>query len=145
MPLAAKAASPASAAGAASASSCYSFVNWTDESSNVVSTTACYSFTAVTNRALVATFVPLTYTVGTSSSPADGGSTSGGGTVACGSNVTVCASANLCCSFVNWIDESSNVVSTAACYSFTATPTATWWLTSPPDQPGHRQSLPGCF
>lgn len=105
----------------ATANACYSFLNWTDPGSNEVSTTACYSFTATTNRNLVANFAPLTYTIGTSSSPASSGSTSGGGTVACGSNVTVCATANPCCSFVNWIDESSNVVSMTACYSFTAT------------------------
>ncbi len=104
----------------ASPNACYSFVNWIDQNSNVVSTSACYLFTAVTNETLVANFTPITYAVPTSSSPAGGGSTSGGGMVACGSSVTVCATANPCYSFVNWIDQNSNVVSTSACYTFTA-------------------------
>ena len=105
----------------ATASPCFGFVSWSDESSNVVSTEACFSFTASASRALVANFAPLaSYTINTSSLPPDGGSTSGGGAVACGSNVTVCATANPCYGFVNWTDDSSNVVSTAACYSFAA-------------------------
>jgi hypothetical protein len=104
----------------ATTNACYGFVNWTDQNSNVVSTTACYSFTASTNLNLVADFAPTTYTINTSSSPTGGGSTSGGGTVNCGSNVTVCATTNACYGFVNWTDQNSNVVSTTACYSFTA-------------------------
>jgi hypothetical protein len=104
----------------ATPNSCYSFVNWTDPGSNVVSTSACYNFTAVSNRTLVANFAPISYVIGTSSSPTNGGSISGGGTVACQSNVTVCATPNSCYSFVNWTDPGSNVVSTSACYNFTA-------------------------
>ncbi len=40
----------------ATANSCYSFVNWTDQNSNVVSTSACYTFSLVTNETLVAIF-----------------------------------------------------------------------------------------
>jgi hypothetical protein len=88
----------------------------------VFSTTACYSFAASSNRTLIANFAPLTYTIGTSSSPTNGGSTSGGGTVMCGSNVTVCATTNASFIFVNWTTQSStNALSTNACYSFTAT------------------------
>jgi len=105
----------------ATANGCYSFVNWTAQSStNVVSTNACYSFTASTNINLVANFAPLSYVIGTSSLPTNGGSTSGGGAVACGSNESVCATANGCYSFVNWTDQNSNVFSTSACYNFTA-------------------------
>ncbi|HVM62240.1 MAG TPA: choice-of-anchor tandem repeat GloVer-containing protein, partial [Verrucomicrobiae bacterium] len=35
---------------------CYTFVNWTDQNSNVVSTSACYSFTPTTDVTLVASF-----------------------------------------------------------------------------------------
>jgi hypothetical protein len=104
----------------ATANGCYSFLNWTDQNSNVFSTAACYNFTAVSNRTLVANFAPISYVIGTSSSPTNGGSVSGGGTVACGSNVTVCATANGCYSFLNWTDQNSNVFSTAACYNFMA-------------------------
>ena len=103
----------------ATANACYSFSNWT-VNGTAVSTSACYTFTAVTNEALVANFSPIaSYTVATASSPAGGGSTTGGGTVACGSNVMVCATPSACYNFVNWIDQNSNVVSTSACYSFT--------------------------
>ncbi len=107
----------------ASPSPCYSFVNWTDQNSNVVSTSACYLFTAVSNETLIANFASPSYTITTSSSPSAGGSTTGGGTY-CGSNVTVCATANSCYSFVNWT-LNGNLVSTSACYSFTAASNAT--------------------
>jgi uncharacterized repeat protein (TIGR03803 family) len=62
-----------------------------------------------------------TYGVTVSSSPAGGGSTTGTGVYGCGSNVTVCATASLYYSFVNWTDQNSNVLSTSACYTFAAT------------------------
>ena len=106
----------------ATANPCYSFVNWTDQNSNIVSTSACYSFTPAGPagyQTLVANFVPVSsYTITTSSSPSAGGSTSGGGTVACASFVRVCATPNSCYSFVNWTDQNSNIVSTSACYTF---------------------------
>jgi hypothetical protein len=45
------------------ATSFYSFVKWTDQNSNVVSTSACYTFTAVSDATLVANFA-LTDSVG---------------------------------------------------------------------------------
>src|SRR5208283_2636042 len=70
------------------------------------------------NSLSVANFTPITYNISTSSSPGSGGSTSGGGTVPCGSNVTVCASVNAACyTFANWT-RNGNVVSTSACYAF---------------------------
>jgi len=59
-------------------------------------------------------------TIGTSSSPAGGGTTSGGGTVAIGTPVTVVAAPNANFSFMNWT-ENGTPVSTSASYSFTAT------------------------
>jgi uncharacterized repeat protein (TIGR03803 family) len=102
----------------ASANSCYSFVNWADQYGNVVSTSACYGFAPDNNENLVASFALKTYTVSTSSSPATGGSTSGGGTIGCGSNLTVCATPNSCYNFVDWTDQNGNVLSTSACYTF---------------------------
>jgi len=102
----------------ATANNCYSFVNWTDQNSNVVSTSASYSFTASASETLVANFSQIAYTISTSSSPSGGGSTSGGGTVNCGSNVTVTATANPCYNFVNWT-EGGTVVSSSPSYSFT--------------------------
>ena len=103
----------------ASPASCYSFVNWT-ENSNVVSSLACYTFTASAGRSLVANFMPAASNViiNTSSSPPDGGTTSGSGTVNCLSNVTVCATPNSYYTFVNWT-ENGNTVSSSSCYTFT--------------------------
>ncbi|HVM61327.1 MAG TPA: choice-of-anchor tandem repeat GloVer-containing protein [Verrucomicrobiae bacterium] len=105
----------------ATANACYNFVNWTDQNSNVVSTSRCYTIAVTSNETLVAWFAPTSNTISATSSPLAGGSISGTGTVVCGSNVTVCATPNGCYSFVDWTDQHSKVVSTTACYSFTAT------------------------
>lgn len=105
----------------ASANSGYSFVNWT-ENGTQVSTSLSYSFTASANRSLVANFTQSaqTYTVTVKASPKNTGVLSGGGTYASGANVTVTASPNSGYSFVNWT-ENGVQVSTSASYSFTAT------------------------
>jgi hypothetical protein len=104
----------------ATPSSGYNFVKWT-ENGVTVSTLPGYSFTATASRSLVATFaaIPCTYTINISSSPLAGGTTSGGGTVNCGSSVTVSAIANAGYTFANWT-ESGVLVSTSANYSFIA-------------------------
>src|SRR6185436_19649112 len=61
----------------ATPAACYTFLNWT-EGGTVVSSAASYTFTANANRTLVANFTAATYSIVTSSSPAAGGSTSGG-------------------------------------------------------------------
>ena len=104
----------------ATPNSCYTFVNWTDQNSNVVSTSLIYSFTVSTNLTLVANFIPILYAITATNSPVNGGTVSSVGTVLCGSNITVCATPSSCYSFVNWTDPSSNVLSAAACYTFTA-------------------------
>jgi len=104
----------------ATPSACYSFFDWT-ENGTEVSTSPSYAFTAVTNRTLVANFTPgLGVVITTDSSPVDGGITSGGGSVTCGSSVTVSAVANENYSFVNWT-VGGVVVSTSPDYTFTAT------------------------
>ncbi|HEX9105702.1 MAG TPA: hypothetical protein VF832_00705, partial [Longimicrobiales bacterium] len=64
-------------------------------------------------------FAPITYTIGTSSNPANGGTTSGGGSYLSGASVTVTATPAGKFTFVNWT-ENGNVVSTSASYTFTA-------------------------
>jgi hypothetical protein len=59
-----------------------------------------------------------TYTITTSSSPSNGGTTSGAGTFASGETVTVTATPNTGWDFVNWT-ENGSVVSTSANYTFT--------------------------
>jgi subtilase family serine protease len=99
---------------------CFNFSDWTENSTSV-STSPSYTFTAVTNRTLVANFTPTTSVqINTDSSPAEGGITSGGGSVTCGSSVTVFATPNENYSFVNWT-ESGGQVSTSSNYTFTAT------------------------
>jgi Putative Ig domain/Divergent InlB B-repeat domain/Putative binding domain, N-terminal/Viral BACON domain len=60
-----------------------------------------------------------TYSITVSPSPSNGGTTTGGGTVGCGSNMTVTATASSGYSFINWISGGTNV-STSAHYTFLA-------------------------
>jgi hypothetical protein len=97
----------------------YSFVNWT-ENGNVVSTLPIYVSLLNGNRSLVANFAatPASYTITTSSSPAAGGSTSGGRTATVGTTVTVTATPNAGYNFVSWT-ENGTVVSTSSSFGFT--------------------------
>ena len=102
----------------ATPSPCYGFTGWT-ENGAPVSTSPNYSFTAVGDTTLVANFTPvISALINTDSSPAEGGVTSGGGSVTCGSSVTVSAIPNDGYSFGNWT-EGGAVVSTLANYTFT--------------------------
>jgi uncharacterized repeat protein (TIGR02543 family) len=95
----------------------YLFVNWI-EGGNPVSASASYTFTATANRALVANFLPITYTVATSASPGEGGTTGGDGTFNSGASVTVFANAGAGYSFVNWTENGGQVGSSPS-YTFT--------------------------
>jgi subtilase family serine protease len=59
------------------------------------------------------------FTIATSSAPSGGGSTSGGGTVNCGSDVIVTATPSPCYNFLDWT-ENDVPVSTSPNYTFTA-------------------------
>lgn len=96
-------------------------------------TSASYTATAVGNYELevyngcYAVSSPLTVSNGSASSavttsafPLAGGTTSGGGTYANGTNVTVSATANSGYIFVNW-NENGNVVSSNPVYTFVVT------------------------
>ena len=95
----------------------YQFVNWT-ESGVQVSATASYTFTIEADRALVANFSLLQYSITVSSSPEEGGSVTGGGTYDHGEQVTITASPSAGYSFVNWT-EGGSFVSTNPSYTFT--------------------------
>jgi uncharacterized repeat protein (TIGR02543 family) len=105
----------------ATANSGYTFVNWT-ENGTQVSTNANYTFTVTGNRNLVANFQaqPQQYTINVSANPSNGGNVSGGGTFNQGQSCTVHATANTGFSFVNWT-ENGTQVSTNANYTFTVT------------------------
>ena len=94
----------------------YTFINWT-ENGSVVSSSANYTFTVNGNRTLVAHFVQQ-YTINVSSSPANGGTVSGGGQYQQGQQCTVSAMANTGYIFTKWT-ENGNVVSSSANYTFT--------------------------
>ena len=102
----------------------YSFTNWT-QGGVVASAAASYTFTASADVTLVANFTAVpSYTVGTSAAPVAGGSTSGGGSFASGTSVTVVATPNAGYNFVSW-SESGVQVSTLASYTFSAAATRT--------------------
>ena len=102
----------------ATPAACYQFNNWTEEGA-VVSTTTNYALVLTGNRTLIANFAPIPYTVTTLSSPEAGGTTSGGGSIPCGSNVTVTATNTTPYQFIAWT-ENAAVVSHDASYSFRA-------------------------
>ena len=105
----------------ATANSGYTFVNWT-ENGTQVSSNANYTFTVNGNRNLVANFQaqPQQYTISVSANPSNGGNVTGGGTYNQGQSCTVSATANSGYTFVNWT-ENGTQVSTNANYTFTVT------------------------
>lgn len=96
----------------------YSFVNWTDNGTEV-SQNAEYSFTATSSRALTANFVLNSYLIELLVNPTAGGTVSGGGSFSHGTLVSVNAIPGEGYTFVNW-SENGTVVSTEAGFSFTA-------------------------
>lgn len=101
----------------ATANQNWNFLDWT-ENGVPVSASPAYTFNASANRNLVANFSLNQVTVSTSALPLAGGTTSGGGTVAVNSQVTVVATPNTGYDFVSWT-VNGNVVSTLASYTLT--------------------------
>ena len=98
------------------ANSGYVFLNWT-EGKKVVCSTANYTFTAKSDRTLVANYVK-TYKITLGSSAAKAGTVSGQGTFKAGTKVRVNATPKSGYKFVNWT-EGTTVISTIANYTFT--------------------------
>jgi hypothetical protein len=106
----------------ATANQGYTFTNWT-EGTTIVSTNANYPFSITKDRVLVANFTEAAapkFNVSLSGNPANGGTTSGGGTFDSGTSVTVSATANQGYTFTNWT-EGATIVSTNANYTFSIT------------------------
>jgi len=101
----------------ASPNSCYSFVNWT-ENNNPVSTSSVFNFSADTNHNFVANFAPISSAVSTASSPANAGTSSGGGTFGCEFSVPITAAANSGWAFANWT-ENGVTINTSSNFTFT--------------------------
>lgn len=82
----------------ANAAGGWQFARWT-EAGVTVSSTASYSFSATSNRTLVANFDPI---ISASATPTNGGTVTGGGTCTLGSTRTLSASANSGFVFTGW-------------------------------------------
>jgi hypothetical protein len=103
----------------ATANAGFTFTNWTNNGT-VVSTSPGYQFTMAGNSTLVANFAPVSpgnFAINLSSNPLAGGTTTGSGSHAAGSSVTVTASPNAGYAFINWT-ESGVIVSASSSYSF---------------------------
>jgi len=96
----------------------YTFTNWT-ENGTQVSTNTTYSFSANSDRTLVANLALTEYTIAASVNPANSGTIVGAGTYYYGQTVSVIVTPVSGYSFVNWTENGAQV-STDATYSFTA-------------------------
>ncbi len=103
----------------ASANDGYTFVNWT-ENGTQVSTNTNYTFQVTGNRTLVANFQIQSYTISVAANPSNGGTVTGGGTFEYGQTCSVTANAGNGYNFINWT-ENGIQISTNASYSFTVT------------------------
>ena len=108
----------------ANPSSSYLFVNWT-KNGQVVSTEPTISFTVEGPAAYVAHFIPNTYVITASASPAYAGTVSGAGTYYYLTEHTLTATPNNGFHFVNWT-KNGQVVSTEASFTITVTQDETY-------------------
>jgi uncharacterized repeat protein (TIGR02543 family) len=95
----------------------YSFVSWT-EGVETVSDNPTYSFTATSDRILVANFESIDYIVAAVVNPVGAGTIEGTGVYNFGDDVTLTATANTGYQFVNWTDSENEIVGTQLTYSF---------------------------
>jgi len=102
----------------ATAEAGFTFLNWSDNGT-IVSTNSSYTLVMDVNHSITANFVPA-WSITTSSLPVAGGTTTGGGRVNDGGNVTLIATPNAGYTFVNWT-EGGVAVSNAESYTFNAT------------------------
>ncbi|MCL2435540.1 MAG: InlB B-repeat-containing protein, partial [Lentimicrobiaceae bacterium] len=103
---------------------CFTFVNWTDENDEVVSSNNPYIFTLTDSRTLTANFEPKPYFIYAIPNPSGSGTAEviGGNIQNCGDTVTVQATPESCYHFVNWTINGV-VVSTQLLYEFPVTET----------------------
>ena len=114
----------------ATANTGYTFVNWTDAASQVVSTQAAFNYTMpAANTTLTANFSLTNYTLTLVANPVAGGTLAGGGSYTMGAQASLNAVANAGYQFVNWTDAANQVVSTQAAFSYTM-PAANTTLTA---------------
>ena len=106
----------------ATANSGYTFVNWT-ENGTQVSTNATYTFTVTSSRNLVAHFTTQGYVITAIADPSVGGVITGSGGYNYGETCTLTATANTGYTFQRWTKNGTQV-STNPTYSFTVTESA---------------------
>lgn len=97
----------------------YTFVKWTRNGSQV-STNPSYTFVVTQNSTVVAHFQPRNYYIALTAVPSNGGTVSGAGTYAFGTECTVHAVPTEGYGFIEW-SEGGTQVSTEADYTFTVT------------------------
>ncbi len=99
----------------------YQFVNWTNSSGAVISTSATYNYTMPAQASTVtANFAAVTGTqYALTVLATTGGTATGTGTYTAGTSVTIAATANTGYQFVNWTSSSGTVLSTSATYNYT--------------------------
>ena len=98
----------------------WEFINWTDANGVVVSDDATYTFDMPANEVnLTANFQEVIFTLDLVAEPQEGGVVTGGGDYMQGSSIAVEATTNEGWSFINWTNESGDVVSEEASFSYT--------------------------
>ena len=108
----------------ATANEGHTFVNWTENGSQV-SSQANYTFTVTGNRNLMAHFSSQSYIITATADPAEGGVVTGSGGYDFGDYCTLTATANDGYTFVNWT-KGGTQVSTDPSYGFTVSESATY-------------------
>jgi hypothetical protein len=103
---------------ASSTNDCYQFVDWSSGLKKV-STNSEFSFTVTNSETLVANFALFEYTITTSSSPSNRGTTGGGGKKGCGATVMLTATPRPGFAFTEWTSSLGTTI-TNSHYKFEA-------------------------
>jgi uncharacterized repeat protein (TIGR02543 family) len=106
----------------------YTFAGW---SGDVTGTASGISVTMTSNKSVTATFVPITYTLTATVTPAAGGTVTGTGTFASGTNATLTATPAAGYVFSGWSGAATGTASTVT-VSMTSNKTVTATFTAAP-------------
>ena len=98
----------------------YTFVNWTNNAGDIVSTNVTYQFNVYNHEMMTAHFSWNAYSITAAANPSYGGTVEGAGSYNYGTSCTLTATAATGYTFVNWTLAGVEV-STDAAYTFTVT------------------------